>query len=303
MPSLKSKGSDTREILFGLDAKNNSKSVKCPICSERISVDLTTFTAHIISHMKTGDSHECPICIEMRSRNLSFYRTSGVTISSTNQVVLNQRKSVDLPKKPHKPPSLPKSLRKSTKRTALKVPKLPTPATPKIEPEEIPYLFDRSEKRKGTSNWPYLYSIVKTKSSPGRWFTAVTFIMEMDGKFYHVRKDGIGNDINQIHMKCNNGVRQCKWKGLLHRKDRQLTANDVQFYNPESYTVLEHSTEEHLAQCIENAHENEPTAEEASSLPQNIEVDILKSVSDMREREAAQAAKALSLTLPRFQCH
>ena len=34
-----------------------------------------------------------------------------------------------------------------------------------------------------------------------------------------------------------------------------------------------------LAQCIENAHENEPTAEEASSLPQNIEVDILKVIN------------------------
>ena len=64
---------------------------------------------------------------------------------------------------------------------------------------------------------PFRQSIVKTKSSPGRWFTAVTFIMEMDGKYYHVRKDGIGNDINQIHMKCNNGVRQCKWKGVLQR--------------------------------------------------------------------------------------
>lgn len=37
MPSLTMRGTDTREILFGLDAKSNVASIKCPICGDRVS--------------------------------------------------------------------------------------------------------------------------------------------------------------------------------------------------------------------------------------------------------------------------
>lgn len=59
-------------------------------------------------------------------------------------------------KKPHKPPMIPKSLRKSTKRGTMKIPKLPVPSKPK-ETEIIPYIFERTSVREGTSDWPYLY--------------------------------------------------------------------------------------------------------------------------------------------------
>ena len=37
IPSLTMKGNDTREILFGLDAKSNAASIKCPICGDQVS--------------------------------------------------------------------------------------------------------------------------------------------------------------------------------------------------------------------------------------------------------------------------
>ena len=79
--------------------------------------------------------------IEIEHKNLR----STVSIIETDQV-----------KKPHKPPMMPKGLRKSTKRGTMKVPKLPVPSKPK-EVESIPYIFERSSVREGTSDWPYLY--------------------------------------------------------------------------------------------------------------------------------------------------
>ena len=36
----------------------------------------------------------------------------------------------------------------------------------------------------------------------------------MEGRYYHVRKDGVSAaDRNILFMTCNNGVK-CKWKGI-----------------------------------------------------------------------------------------
>ena len=129
------------------------------------------------------------------------------------------------------PPAKPVQKPKITKKTVKKVVKK---KAPKPEPVPIPYLFERTEIRKGTFDWPYLYSICKTESSKGRWYTPVTYIMEMDNLFYHVRKDGImTSNRDNLMMKCNNGVRSCKWVGTLQMLDRQIKSTDVNFFNPE----------------------------------------------------------------------
>ena len=41
--------------------------------------------------------------------------------------------------------------------------------------------------------------------------------MEMDDKYFHIRKDGImTEDRNNILMKCNNGVKNCKWRRIYN---------------------------------------------------------------------------------------
>ena len=61
-----------------------------------------------------------------------------------------------VPKKPSKPKD----------RVPLKAsPKKAKTPEPEIDP---PYLFERTEIRKGTFDWPYLYSICRTQGSAGR---------------------------------------------------------------------------------------------------------------------------------------
>ena len=70
---------------------------------------------------------------------------------------------------------------KVTKKTPAKKAPVKKPKTP--EPEiEIPYLFPRTEVRKGTYDWPYLYSICKTKSSPGRVSTKLILLKVISAK-------------------------------------------------------------------------------------------------------------------------
>jgi hypothetical protein len=90
-------------------------------------------------------------------------QTTSKSADFTNTVIKHKNLKCSLSKtepehnkKPHKPPMIPKSLRKSTKRGIMKVPKLPVPSKPK-EIESIPYIFERSSVRRGTSDWPYLY--------------------------------------------------------------------------------------------------------------------------------------------------
>ena len=71
----------------------------------------------------------------------------------------------------------------------------------------------------GTIYKPVLYKIAKTRPLPGKWFSTVTFIFVMNGKYFHARKNGLDrNDYMVMFMKCNNGAK-CPWTGTLRIKD------------------------------------------------------------------------------------
>ena len=113
---------------------------------------------------------------------------------------------------------------------------------------------------------------MKTKGSPGRWFTAVTFIAEMDGQYFHIRKDGINSlEPDIMYMKCNNGA-PCPWAGTVQTTDRSLTQSDGEYFNTENYKSLTATKPvRHSDACLQNALSRPPTAEEAAYLPQNLE--------------------------------
>ena len=112
---------------------------------------------------------------------------------------------------------------------------------------------------------------MKTKGSPGRWFTTVTFIAEMDGQYFHIRKDGINSLKRDImYMKCNNGA-TCPWKGTVQTKDRFLTQSDKEYFNTNNYESLPATKPiPHSDACLQKALSRPPTAEEAAYLPQNV---------------------------------
>ena len=101
------------------------------------------------------------------------------------------------------------------------------------------YISPFKEKRNGTFDYPVLQSIHKTQPCTGRvsfflfdflgyshvgvfqWYTPVTWIMEMDKGYFHIRKDGIvATDRDLILLKCNNGSKACKWRGQMRTTDR-----------------------------------------------------------------------------------
>ena len=62
--------------------------------------------------------------------------------------------------------------------------------------------------------------------------------MEMDDKYFHIRKDGImTEDRNNILMKCNNGVKNCKWRRILNFR-RFLTYHMILNYTVDTLEII-----------------------------------------------------------------
>ena len=77
--------------------------------------------------------------------------------------------------------------------------------------------------------------------------------MEMDGGYFHIRKDGIvATDRDLILLKCNNGCKDCKWRGQMRTTDRTMTMEQPRFFDPESYIMVNYEKAcPHSPDCIQ----------------------------------------------------
>ena len=86
-----------------------------------------------------------------------------------------------------------------------------------------------------------------------QWYTPVTWIMEMDGGYFHIRKDGIvATDRDLVLLKCNNGCKDCKWRGQMRTTDRTMTMEQSKFFDPENYIMVHYEKAVvHSPDCIQ----------------------------------------------------
>ena len=75
----------------------------------------------------------------------------------------------------------------------------------------------------------------------------------MDGGYFHIRKDGIvATDRDLVLLKCNNGCKDCKWRGQMRTTDRTMTMEQPKFFDPESYIMVNYEKAcQHSPDCIQ----------------------------------------------------
>ena len=176
-----------------------------------------------------------------------------------------------------------------------------TTVTITLEKEPVPYIVPPrvGTPRMGTFDYPALCKIVKTKATMGRWYTPVTYIFNMDGYYYHIRKDGVSKvNRNEMHMRCNNGA-TCPWVGTLTMTNRGLRQHNASYFDTNNYSEVQLSNAvEHSDECIEKGMADLPSDAEAARLPQNAKP--ITNDHKRRERQSTSEMRNLFIANPIF---